>query len=154
MEALAAGLMESVQDDYLAHRTGQVQMLCGALDEAGVPVILPAGGHAVYIDAARFLPHVPPSQFPGQAIVCELYVDAGIRGVEVGSLMFGKDGEAPRLELVRLAIPRRVYTNDHLLYVADAVIRLYRRRDQVCGMRIVSQTPVLRHFTARLEPIA
>ncbi len=154
MEALATGIGEALDEDYLAFRTEQVKLLCDDLHEAGVPVIRPAGGHAVYIDATRFLPDIPASQFPGQAIVCALYLEAGIRSVEVGSLMFGKQNESPRLELVRLAIPRRVYTNDHILYVADAIKELYRKRKQIKGMRIVSQSAVLRHFTARLEPIS
>ncbi|MEW6363322.1 MAG: tryptophanase [Acidobacteriota bacterium] len=154
MEAVAVGLRESLKDDYLAFRIGQVRMVCDMLHEAGVPVIRPAGGHAVYLDARRFLPHVPPSQFPGQAVVCALYLDAGIRTVEIGSLMFGKSAESPRLELVRMAIPRRVYSNDQLRYVADAVIELHRRREQLRGLRLVEAAWVLRHFTARLEPMS
>ncbi len=153
MEALAIGLHESTREDYLASRIGQIRFLCDTLHEAGVPVLRPAGGHAVYLDARRFAPHIPPAEFPAQALVCELYVDAGIRVVEVGSLMFGKSKEAPRLELVRMAVPRRVYTNDHLMYVAEAVIKLYKRRNSIRGMRIVHEAPVLRHFTARLEPV-
>jgi len=153
MEALATGIREVLDENYLAFRIGQVRLLCDTLHESGVPVIRPAGGHAVYLDAARFLPHVPPRQFPGQSIVCALYLESGIRTVEIGSLMFEKEGESPRLELVRLAIPRRVYTNEHLLYVADAVKELYEKRSTMKGMRIVSQSAVLRHFTARLAPI-
>ncbi|MBI2837914.1 MAG: tryptophanase [Acidobacteria bacterium] len=153
MEALAIGLHESTREDYLASRIGQIRFLCNTLHDAGVPVLRPAGGHAVYLDARRFAPHIPPAEFPAQALVCELYVEAGIRVVEVGSLMFGKSKESPRLELVRMAVPRRVYTNDHLMYVAEAVIKLYKRRNSIRGMRIVHEAPVLRHFTARLEPV-
>jgi tryptophanase len=129
------------------------------IEEAGVPIVKPVGGHAVYIDAKRMLPHIPQSQFPGQALVVALYRDYGIRAVEVGSLMFGhKDPKTgkdvyPQLELVRLAVPRRVYTTEHMRYVADSVIDLYRHRDRLNGLRITHEAPVLRHFTARLEEI-
>jgi tyrosine phenol-lyase len=157
LEAIARGLREVLDEDYLAFRTGQVAHLGELLDRAGVPIVKPVGGHAVYIDAKRMLPHIPQSQFPGQALVVALYREYGIRAVEVGSLMFGhKDSTSgkdvyPRLELVRLAVPRRVYTTEHMRYVADSVIDLHHKRETLNGLRITHEAPVLRHFTARLE---
>ncbi len=159
LEAMAIGLQEVLNEDYLAFRIGQVSHLGQMLDLAGVPIVKPVGGHAVYLDAQRFLPAIPQSQFPGQALVVALYREFGIRAVEVGSLMFGhrdaKSGEMvyPRLELVRLAVPRRVYTTEHMRYVADSVIQIHRKRDRIRGMRITHEAPVLRHFTARLEEL-
>ena len=130
------------------------------LEQAGVPIVRPVGGHAVYIDARRFLPHVPQSEFPGQRLVVELYREAGIRAVEVGTLMFGhRDPRTglpvyPKLELVRLAVPRRVYTTEHMRYVAESVIDLYRRRADLRGLRLTYEAPTLRHFTARLESLS
>ena len=160
LEAIARGLREVLNEDYLAFRIGQVAQLGALLDQAGVPIVKPVGGHAVYIDAKRFLPNVPQSQFPGQALVVALYREFGIRAVEVGSLMFAqpdeKTGEMkyPQLELVRLAIPRRVYTTEHMRYVAESVIELHQQRDRLKGLRITYEAPVLRHFTARLEEAA
>lgn len=159
LEAVARGLREVLDEDYLAFRIGQVAALGEQLLAAGVPIVRPVGGHAVYIDARRFLPQLPQSQFPGQALVVALYREYGIRAVEVGSLMFGHRDAAgndvfPRLDLVRLAVPRRVYTNDHLRYVADSVIRLYRERDRLKGLRLTYEAPMLRHFTARLAEVA
>ena len=156
LEAMARGLDEVLDEDYLAFRTGQVAHLGDLLDRAGVPIVKPVGGHAVYIDALRMLPHVPQSQFPGQALVVALYREFGIRAVEVGSLMFGhRDASGnmvyPKLELVRLAVPRRVYTTEHMRYVAESVIQLYREADRMKGLRLTYEAPVLRHFTARLE---
>ena len=142
-----------LDERYLAHRVGQVRELGEALQVAGVPILLPIGGHAVYLDARRFLPHVPQEAFPAQALACELYLEGGIRTVEIGGLMFGGDGGWPRLELVRLAIPRRVYTKSHLEHVAEACARVYKRCTEIRGLRLVYQAPVLRHFTARLEPL-
>jgi tryptophanase len=159
LEAMARGLEEVLSEDYLAFRVGQVAHLGAMLDEAGVPIVKPVGGHAVYVDARRFLEHIPQSQFPGQALVVALYRDYGIRAVEVGSLMFGhvdpKTGENvyPRLDLVRLAVPRRVYTSEQMRYVADSVIEIHRGRRRLKGLRIVHEAPVLRHFTARLEEL-
>jgi tryptophanase len=159
LEAIAIGLREVLNEDYLAFRIGQVAQLGGMLDAAGVPIVKPVGGHAVYIDAKRFLPHVPQSQFPGQALVVALYREAGIRAVEVGSLMFAQPDPAtgemtyPQLELVRLAVPRRVYTTEHMRYVAESVIAIHKERERLKGLRITWQAPVLRHFTARLEEI-
>ncbi len=160
LEAIARGLREVLSEDYLAFRTGQVAHLGELLDQAGVPIVKPVGGHAVYIDAKRFLPNIPQSQFPGQALVVALYREYGIRAVEVGSLMFAqpdeKTGEMvyPKLELVRLAVPRRVYTTEHMRYVAESVIELFRDRDKLRGLRVTYEAPVLRHFTARLEELA
>jgi tryptophanase len=159
LEAVARGLREVLNEDYLAFRIGQVAQLGELLEHAGVPIVVPVGGHAVYIDARRFLDHVPQSQFPGQALVVALYREFGIRAVEVGSLMFGhKDAGGrdvfPQLDLVRLAIPRRVYTTEHMRFVADSVIQLHREREKLRGLRLTYEAPVLRHFTARLEEIA
>jgi len=159
LEAMARGLVEVLNEDYLAFRIGQVAQLGELLDHAVVPIVKPVGGHAVYLDARRFLPRVPQSQFPGQALVVALYREFGIRAVEVGSLMFGhKDASGrdvfPQLDLVRLAVPRRVYTTEHMRYVADSVIQLYRDRDRLRGLRLVYEAPLLRHFTARLEEVA
>jgi tyrosine phenol-lyase len=159
LEGMAIGLGEVLEEDYLDFRIGQVAHLGDLLDRAGVPIVKPVGGHAVYLDARHFLPGVPQSRYPGQALVVALYREFGIRAVEVGSLMFGhrdaRTGEMvyPRLELVRLAIPRRVYTTEHMRYVADSVIALHRDRDRIRGLRITYEAAVLRHFTARLEEI-
>ncbi len=160
MEALAQGLLEAVEESYLRYRVGQVAYLAGRLREAGVPIVEPPGGHAVYLDVLRFLPEWPRDHLPGQAITVALYREGGIRAVELGTVAFGKrDPETgawifPRQELVRMAIPRRVYTQSHLDYVADVVIRVYRQRDQLRPLRIVEEPPALRHFLARFEEIA
>jgi len=159
LEAIARGLTEVLNEDYLAYRIAQVRSLGEMLDEVGVPYLKPTGGHALYLDAKGFLPHIPQSQFPGQVLTCELYTSAGIRAVEIGSLMFAhtdpESGETvyPDLELVRLAIPRRVYTNMQMQYVAECIIEIYNRRDQLGGMNILWEAPVLRHFTAKMAPI-
>jgi tyrosine phenol-lyase len=159
LEAIAIGLTEVLDEDYLAYRVGQVAYLGELLDQAGVPIVKPVGGHAVYLDARAFLPDVPQSQFPGQALVVALYREFGIRVVEIGSLMFGhrdpKTGEPvfPKLDLVRLAVPRRVYTNEHMRFVAESVIALHRERARLKGLRITWEAPALRHFTARLEEL-
>jgi tryptophanase len=159
LEAMARGLREVLNEDYLTFRITQVAHLGRLLDEAGVPIVKPVGGHAVYIDAKRMLPHLPQSQYPGQALVVALYREFGIRAVEVGSLMFGHRDPAsgemvwPALELVRLAIPRRVYTTEHMRYVAESVIQIHRQRERLKGLRITHEAPVLRHFTARLEEL-
>lgn len=158
LEAIAQGLLEVVDQDYLENRVQTVAYLGDKLHHNGVPVIRPCGGHAVYIDAKNFLSHIPPQQFPAQALACELYLQAGIRGVEVGSLMFarknsnGQDLPAPH-EFVRLAIPRRVYSRAQLDYVAEAVIEIHRRRQELRGYRLLYEAPYLRHFTAILEPL-
>jgi len=157
LEAIARGLAEVLDENYLTYRIAQVKYLADLLDEYGVPCLKPTGGHAVYLDARRFLPRIPPAHFPGQTIVTQLYLEAGVRSVEVGSFMFahpGPDGHMvhPDMELVRLAIPRRVYTHAQLAYVAHAVHELYQKRDRLSGMRIISGGEgSLRHFTAHLE---
>lgn len=159
LEAIARGLREVLDEGYLEHRTGQVAFLGDLLAAGGVPFFKPTGGHAVYVLADRFLPHIPRHQYPGWALTVALYREAGIRAVEIGGVMFakkeGKKGKEvyPEFELVRLAIPRRVYTASHLRYVADSLIELHTNRDKVRGMRIVRESPFLRHFTARLEEI-
>jgi tyrosine phenol-lyase len=159
LEAMARGLNEALDEDYLEHRTAQVAYLGGLLDQAGVPVFKPFGGHAVYLLADRFLPRIPRAQYPAWALTVALYREFGIRAVEIGGVMFGqKAGKGkkevyPELEMVRLAIPRRVYTASHLQAVAEALIELHKNRDKVRGLRIVRESPFLRHFTARLEEI-
>ncbi len=157
LEAIAIGLNEVMDEHYLQYRIRSIEYLCNKLTAAGVPVMLPAGGHAVYIDAKAFLPHVLPHQYPGQALVGALYTEGGIRSVEIGSLMFGKYDSAGNLipapmELVRLAIPRRVYTQSHIDYVAEVVIEVYSKRNDIKGLKILEESPLLRHFTAKLEP--
>lgn len=157
LEAMAIGLAESLHPGYLTYRIGQVRYLAERLAERGVPVVQPPGGHGVFLDAKRFLPNLPQSQFPAQSIVATLYLEGGIRCVEIGSVMFAKKDEAtgqvtfPDLELVRLAIPRRVYTRSHIDYVADVILSVFQDRDKIRGLRIVEQAPALRHFTARFE---
>ncbi len=160
LEAIAVGLREALQEDYLQYRDASTAYLGNKLTELGVPIVQPPGGHAIYVDAGRMLPHIPKAQFPGQAFAVELYREAGIRGVEIGSVMFGKrdakTGEettAP-LELVRLTIPRRAYTQSQIDYVIEAAGLVNERRDAVRGYRIVEQPPFLRHFSARFEPVA
>lgn len=154
LEALAQGLREVVDEDYLAYRIRSIEYLGEKLVAAGVPILEPPGGHAIYLDARRFCPHIPPQQLPGQAVAVGLYRLAGIRSVEIGTLMFGGGGASPRMELVRLAIPRRVYTQSHIDYVIEAVIELFGRRKELPGLRIVEEARCLRHFTARLEEVA
>ena len=155
LEAMAQGFEEVVHDDYLAYRIRSVEYLGEKLVAAGIPIVEPPGGHAIYIDAARMCPHIPARQFPGQAVVCGLYRTGGIRSVEIGSVMFGCSpgvgAERPRLELVRLAIPRRVYTQSHIDYVVEASVELFHRRGDLRGLHMTYEPPVLRHFTARFE---
>ena len=159
LEALAVGLEEVLNEDYLKYRLRTAEYMGEKLIEVGISIIRPTGGHAVYIDAKAFYPHIPPSQFPGQTLVCELYKKGGIRGVEIGSVMFGKKdketGEeipAP-MELVRLAFPRRVYTQSHFDYAILKIIEVFKERDKAKGMRILWEPPFLRHFTAKFEPV-
>jgi tryptophanase len=159
LEAMARGLREGVDDDYLQARTEQVRRLGERLARAGVPVLKPIGGHAVYIDAARFLPHIPWDEFPGHALACALYLSAGVRAVEIGSLMAGRDpatgrNRRARMELLRLAVPRRTFTDNHMDYVGDAVEVLFERRDEIVGMEFASEAPVLRHFSSTFRPKA
>jgi len=154
LEAISVGLLEATELDYLEHRVAQVRYLADLLEASGVPFFHPVGGHGVYLDVHRFLPHLGDDDLPGQALVVELYREGGVRAVEVGSLMFGTDpGRASRtLELVRLAIPRRVYSASHLEYVADVVGRVHARRASVRGLRMVYRPERLPHFTARFAP--
>lgn len=158
MEAIAIGLREVFHPDYLDYRIQSTAYLGSHLKEKGIPVIWPTGGHAVYIDAGAFYDHIPVDQYPGQVLVCELYKKGGIRAVEVGSLMFGKYGPDKKLipapvELVRLAIPRRVYTQSHIDYVVEVFDEVIRTRKEAKGLRIVKESAMLRHFTAWLEEI-
>lgn len=159
LEAMSRGLDEGLREDYLEHRLGQVAYLWELLDRAGLPVYRPAGGHAVYVLADEFLPHIPREQYPGWALTVALYREAGIRAVEIGGVMFAKDKtggariQYPRLEMVRLSIPRRVYTASHLQYVADALAEIHKKRDTIRGLRIVEQSPHLRHFTVRMAEV-
>ncbi|MFZ1291866.1 MAG: tryptophanase [Melioribacteraceae bacterium] len=156
LEAVAQGLEEIVDENYLHYRIRSTEYLGEKLVNAGIPIIEPPGGHAIYIDAKRFLSQIPPHEFPGQSIVCEIYVEGGVRGVEIGSVMFGKYDEngkivSPSMELVRLAIPRRVYTQSHIDYVAEVIIEVFKNRENLKGYKIIYQAPMLRHFTARFE---
>jgi tyrosine phenol-lyase len=159
LEAVAVGLAEVLDEDYLNYRIVSTQYLGDHVARAGVPIVQPPGGHAIYIDAKAMLPQVPPLQYPGQSLACELYRWAGIRSVEIGTVMFGrKDPETGQempaaLELVRLAIPRRVYTQSHIDYVVEAILEVYERRSSLKGFRIVHEAPFLRHFSARFEPL-
>jgi len=156
LEAISIGLKEVMDETYLQYRIRSIEYLAEKLTGAGVPIMQPAGGHAVYLDASHFLPHIYPEQYPGQALACALYVHGGIRSVEIGSLMFGKYDANHRLipaalELVRLAIPRRVYTQSHIDYVAEVIIEVFQQRENIRGLEIIEEAPVLRHFTARLR---
>lgn len=159
LDAMAVGLREGLDEEYLAYRLGQTAYLAERLLEAGVPIIQPAGGHAVYLNAGELFPHIPQSQFPGQALSVELYREGGVRGSEIGSVMFAypdpTSGEIvyPQLEMVRLALPRRVYTQSHLDYVVDVMVRILKRRDEVRGFRFTYAPKFLKHFTARFEQI-
>ena len=154
LEAMAQGFEEVLCEDYLAYRIRATEYLGEKLLHAGVQIVEPPGGHAIYLDAKAFCPHIPPERFPGQAVVCGLYREAGIRAVEIGSVMFGGSGkEPPAMELVRLAIPRRVYTQSHIDYVVEAVCELHARRHELRGLRIIEEPPALRHFTARFEEL-
>jgi tryptophanase len=157
LEAVARGLEEVVEEPYLKYRIRSTAYLADKLTTAGVPIIQPAGGHAIYLDARGLLPHVPPLQYPGIALANALYVEGGVRGVEIGTVMFGRrpDGSevAPAMDLVRLAIPRRVYTQSHIDYVAEVVLAVAERRTTLPGYRISSAPAVLRHFTATFEPL-
>jgi tryptophanase len=150
LEAVAVGLEEILDPDYLHYRIISTGYLGRHIADEGVPIVEPPGGHAIYIDAARMLPHIPVEQFPGQALAVELYRHAGIRSVEIGSVMFGA---AARHELLRLAIPRRVYTQSHIDYVVEAILEVNARKREIRGMEIVEAPPFLRHFSARFRPL-
>jgi tryptophanase len=157
LEAVAQGLWESLDEDYLRYRVRSTAYLAELAETAGIPTVRPPGGHAVYLDAARLLPHIPSSRYPAQALACALYLEGGVRGVEIGSVMFGKpqpDGsETPAaMELVRLAVPRRTYTQSHIDYVGEVMERVAAQATELAGLRIVDQAPWLRHFTAAFEP--
>jgi tryptophanase len=182
LEAMAQGFVEVLDENYLQYRLRSVEYLGEGLLRAGIQIVEPPGGHAIYVDAGAFCSQIPPEQFPGQALVCALYRHAGIRSVEIGSVMFGQGGSAqhnsasgdsapgdsarrllpaagvlapdrPRMELVRLAIPRRVYTQSHIDYVIEATIEVFQRRNELRGLRIIDEPPALRHFTAKFEEV-
>ena len=150
LEAIAVGLNEALDEVYLRYRIASTAFLGNHIAKEGVPIVQPPGGHAIYLDARAFLPHIPVSQFPGVALAVELYREGGIRSVEIGSLMFG---EHATMDLVRLAIPRRVYTQSHIEYVVEVILEVWRRRAEIRGYEVVQQAPFLRHFTARMRPM-
>ncbi len=158
LEAIAQGLEEILDEHYLRYRIRSVEYLGEKIVAGGVPIVEPPGGHAIYLDAKRFAPHILPHQYPGQAIVGELYLAGGIRAVEIGSVMFGRYDSSgklvsPPMELVRLAIPRRVYTQSHIDYVIEVILDVYAWRHELRGFKIIEEAPVLRHFTAKFEPL-
>jgi tryptophanase len=158
LEAVSAGLWEALDEDYLRYRIRSTAYLAELAEGAGLPTVRPPGGHAIYLDAAALLPHIPARQYPAQVLACALYLEGGVRGVEIGSVMFGKPGddgiETPAaMELVRLAVPRRTYTQSHIDYVGEVMERVAGRAAELSGLRIVEQAPWLRHFTAAFEPV-
>jgi tyrosine phenol-lyase len=159
LEAIAQGLEEVLDEQYLRYRIRSVEYLGEKLVASGIPIVRPPGGHAIYLDAKRFVPHIPPQEYPGQSIVCELYRVGGIRAVEIGSVMFGKYDRlsgrlvSPAMELVRLAIPRRVYTQSHIDYVVEVIQQVFADRSRLKGLEIIEEAPVLRHFTAKFRPL-
>jgi tyrosine phenol-lyase len=150
LEAIAVGLNEALEEEYLEYRIASTAFLGNHISHEGVPIVQPPGGHAIYIDARAFLPHVPPAQFPGVALANELYLEGGIRSVEIGTLMFG---EHAKMDLVRLAIPRRAYTQSHIEYVVEVILDVWRKRAEIRGYAITEQAKFLRHFSAKLKPI-
>jgi tyrosine phenol-lyase len=149
LEAIAVGIQEALEEDYLRYRIASTAYLGEHIAAEGVPIVQPPGGHAIYLDARSFLPHIPADQFPGMALAAELYLEGGVRSVEIGTLMFGA---AAQMDLVRLAIPRRVYTQSHIDYVVEVILEVWANRERIRGMRLTYQAPFLRHFTAHLEP--
>jgi tyrosine phenol-lyase len=149
LEAIAVGVQEALEEDYLRYRIASTAYLGNHISEQGVPIMQPPGGHAIYLDARAFLPHIPLEQFPAVALAAELYLEGGIRSVEIGRLMFGA---AAKMDLVRLAIPRRVYTQSHIDYVVEIILEVWRKRDSIRGLRLTYEALFLRHFTAKLEP--
>jgi len=159
LEAMARGMEEAVEEDYIRHRIAQVQYLGQRLAEQGIPIVVPVGGHAVFLDARRFLPHIPQDRFPAQTLAAAIYAESGVRSMERGVVSAGRDPKTgdhryPKLELVRLTIPRRVYTNAHMDFVADAVAKVYTKREKLRGLRMVFEPKFLRFFQARFEPLA
>ncbi|MGE5052833.1 MAG: tryptophanase [Acidobacteriota bacterium] len=150
LEAIAIGVQEALEEDYLRYRIASTAYLGNHIARQGVPIVQPPGGHAIYLDARSFLPHIPPHQFPGVALAAELYLEGGIRSVEIGTLMFAA---AAQMDLVRLAIPRRVYTQSHIDYVVEIILEVWKHRGRIPGMRLTYEAPFLRHFTAHLEPL-
>ena len=150
LEAIAVGVQEALEEDYLRYRIASTAYLGSHIAQQGVPIVQPPGGHAIYLDARAFLPHIPCDQFPGVALAAELYLEGGIRSVEIGSLMFGA---AAKMDLVRLAIPRRVYTQSHIDYVVEVILEVWKKRNQIHGLKLTYEAPFLRHFTAHLEPV-
>ncbi|HEX6504281.1 MAG TPA: tryptophanase [Terriglobales bacterium] len=150
LEAIAVGVQEALEEDYLRYRIASTAYLGNHISEHGVPIVQPPGGHAIYIDARAFLPHIPPEQFPGVALAAELYLEGGIRSVEIGTLMFGSTAS---MDLVRLAIPRRVYTQSHIDYVVEVILEVWKNRERIRGLQLIYEAPFLRHFTARLASI-
>lgn len=157
LEAVARGLKEVLDVDYLRARIGQVEYLGKLLSDAGIPIQTPVGGHAVFVDAGKFLPHIEAEEFPGEALAVELYLESGVRAVEVGTCMMGRDAEGKNIiapmELLRLTIPRRVYTDNHMGYVAKSLIDIYGKRETVRGLKFTYEPPILRHFLARFERV-
>jgi tyrosine phenol-lyase len=150
LEAIAVGLQEALEEDYLQYRITSTAYLGNHIAEHGVPIVQPPGGHAIYLDARAFLPHIPAEQFPAVALATELYLEGGIRSVEIGRLMFGV---AAQMDLVRLAIPRRVYTQSHIDYVVEIILEVWKKREAIRGLKLTYEAPFLRHFTAKLEPV-
>ena len=150
LEAIAVGLNEALEEEYLEYRIASTAFLGNHISNEGVPIVQPPGGHAIYIDARAFLPHISPAQFPGVALANELYLQGGIRSVEIGTLMFS---EHAKMDLVRLAIPRRAYTQSHIEYVVEVILDVWRKREQICGYEITEQAKFLRHFSAKLRPV-
>jgi tyrosine phenol-lyase len=151
LEAIAVGLQEALEEDYLQYRITSTAYLGNHVAEHGVPIVQPPGGHAIYLDARSFLPHIPAEQFPAVALATELYLEGGIRSVEIGRLMFGA---AAQMDLVRLAIPRRVYTQSHIDYVVEIILEVWKKREAIRGLKLIYEAPFLRHFTAKLEPVS
>jgi len=151
LEAIAVGLQEALEEDYLQYRITSTAYLGNHIAEHGVPIVQPPGGHAIYLDARAFLPHIPAEQFPAVALATELYLQGGIRSVEIGRLMFGA---AATMDLVRLAIPRRVYTQSHIDYVVEIILEVWKKREAIRGLKLIYEAPFLRHFTAKLEPVS
>lgn len=150
LEAIAVGLQEALEENYLQYRIASTAYLGNHIAAQGVPIVQPPGGHAIYLDARTFLPHIPAEQFPAVALATELYLEGGIRSVEIGRLMFGA---AAKMDLVRLAIPRRVYTQSHIDYVVEIILEVWKKRQSIRGLKLTYEAPFLRHFTAKMEPV-